>query len=138
MRIDAPILRRRARVEMIPILDCIFILLVFFIYSMLAMTVQRGMVVQLPGASAGATVINRDDAVVITITEQGEMQVNDQLVTVETIGGALDNALAALETPRVVINGDAGARHGRVVDVLDLLRRRGIDQVLILAREDLP
>lgn len=138
MRVDAPILRRRARVEMIPILDCIFILLVFFIYSMLAMTVQRGMVVQLPGASAGATVINRDDAVVITIPEQGEMQVNDQPVTAETIGSALDRALASLETPRVVINGDAGARHGRVVDVLDLLRRRGIEQVLILAREEPP
>ncbi|MCL4210830.1 MAG: biopolymer transporter ExbD [Phycisphaeraceae bacterium] len=138
MRIDAPILRRRARVEMIPILDCIFILLVFFIYSMLAMTVQRGMIVRLPGASAGATVINRDEAVVITIGESGEMQVNDQHVTPETIAAALDAALAELPTPRVVINGDAGARHGRVVEVLDLLRRREIEQVLILAREETP
>jgi biopolymer transport protein ExbD len=42
---------RRPRIEMIPLIDVVFLLLVFFIYSMLSMTIHRGLPVNLPTAS---------------------------------------------------------------------------------------
>ncbi len=118
---------------MIPLIDCVFILLVFFIYSMLAMTIQRGIVVQLP--EARTLQASQEDAVVVSITTQGELLVDKQRVSLEGLGPAVDNALSGLEHPRVVVNADAGSEHRWFVQVIGELRRRGIVQVVILSKE---
>ncbi|MGA9260379.1 MAG: biopolymer transporter ExbD, partial [Desulfobacterales bacterium] len=41
---------KKARIEMLPMIDCVFLLLVFFIYAMLSMAVHRGLPVNLPAA----------------------------------------------------------------------------------------
>ena len=134
MRLEHPRTTKPARVEMIPLIDCMFILLVFFIYSMLNMTVQRGIVVQLPVARAVQS--NQDDAVVLTITDQGELLVNKEPVTLDGLGDALRRVRQARENPRFVINADTASRHGWFVRVLDELRTQGITQVMILSEED--
>ena len=125
--------RHRARVEIIPLIDCVFIILVFFIYSMLAMTIRRGIVVQLPEArTVHAT---EEDAIVVTITATGELLINDDRTTVADLGPALDRALAGRTEPTVVINADAGSEHRWFVGVIDELKRRGIGQVIVLTDE---
>ncbi len=136
MKLDSGISQRRARVEMIPLIDCVFILLVFFIYSMLAMTLQRGIVVQLPEAST--LQLSQEDAVVITITAAGEVLVNHERVSLEDLGSAMDNVLADLDLPRVVVNADAGSQHRWFVRVIDELKTRGVNQNVILSEEPPP
>ncbi len=133
MHLESGIGRRRARVEVIPLIDCMFILLVFFIYSMLSMTVQRGVSVQLPSGHR----IDRiaDEAIVITVTAAGELLVNRQAAPLDGLEAALRQAIGANESPRIVINADAQARHGQVFAVLDLLRNRGWTSVSILSTE---
>ena len=131
MKLDVPGVGRRARVEMIPLIDCVFILLVFFVYSMLAMTFQRGITVQLPVARN--IQVNRDDAVVVTVTARGDLLVNREPVALGALPAAMDAVIPVLEEPRFVINADAEAPHGRVVRVLDELRARGIVQVTVQA-----
>ncbi|MHC4992245.1 MAG: ExbD/TolR family protein [Planctomycetota bacterium] len=133
MKLEGTISRKRARVEMIPLIDCVFILLVFFIYSMLAMTIQRGLVVQLP--TAGAVETNRDDAVVVTITGEGELLLNKQPVTLDSLPAAIEGVRESDRSARFVVNADARAEHGRVVAVLDRLKGLGVTQVMILAEE---
>ena len=44
---------KRARIEMIPLIDVVFLLLIFFIYTMLSMTIHKGIPVLLPKAKTG-------------------------------------------------------------------------------------
>jgi biopolymer transport protein ExbD len=133
MKLDAGIARRRARVEMIPLIDCVFILLVFFIYSMLAMTMRRGLVVQLPGAATAQT--DREDATVLTITAEGALLLNDDPVTLDGLSGAVRAMGLASQSTRFVINADRRAEHGWVVRALDELQTMGVTRVSILSEE---
>ena len=52
MRLTSGYEERKARIEMLPLIDIVFLLLVFFIYAMLSMTIHRGLEVELlPGGS---------------------------------------------------------------------------------------
>ena len=117
---------------MIPLIDCVFILLVFFIYSMLAMTLQRGIIVQLPEAHSLQT--TPEESVVVTITAGGELLVDKQPVSLEELGPAVENA-GGPDHPRVVVNADAGSEHRWFVHVIDELKRRGISRIVILSQE---
>ena len=136
MKLDVPHPRRRARVEMIPLIDCVFILLIFFIYSMLAMTLQRGIIVQLPEARSLQT--TQEESVVVTITAGGELLVDKQAVSLEELGPAVDNArdlVGGPRLPRVIVNADAESEHRWFVQVIDELKRRGISRIVILSQE---
>jgi biopolymer transport protein ExbD len=52
MKIHLPA-TKKARIEMLPLIDIVFLLLVFFIYAMLSMAVHRGLPVELPLSTAG-------------------------------------------------------------------------------------
>ena len=124
IRLDDAYGVKRARVEIIPLIDVVFLLLVVFIYAMLSMTVHRGLKVRLP--QAGAAEVERGEVVTVTIAEQVEMDGLAEATRrrIEESGGG-----------GVIINGDRGARLGRAVRVLDLLRRAGISEVSIKCEE---
>ena len=59
-----PVRSRRARIEMLPLIDIVFLLLVFFIYAMLSMAVHRSLPVSLPVSAMAET----ETAASLTIT----------------------------------------------------------------------
>ena len=61
---------RRARIEIVPVIDVVFLLLVFFMMASLSMTVYRGLPVNLPRASTGTEA--RSESAAITVTREGE------------------------------------------------------------------
>ena len=65
----------KPRLMIIPMIDIIFFLLVFFMMSMLSMVVQRSMPVNLPAASAGAVDLQRK--IPITVTADGKIYVEE-------------------------------------------------------------
>jgi biopolymer transport protein ExbD len=134
VKLEHAVPRKRARVEMIPLIDCVFILLVFFVYSMLAMTLQRGIAVQLPSARTVET--DRRAAVVITITADGDLMIDDRPIGFDDLASAIAGERAAEEPPPFVINADASARHGWFVRVMDELRAQGVIEVTVLSNED--
>ncbi len=79
MRLRSGYERRRARVEMIPLIDIVFLLLVFFIYAMLSMVVHRGVKVTLPAPRTAQ--IDRRDYVGITIDADNSIYFDEQKVT---------------------------------------------------------
>ncbi|MCL4197338.1 MAG: biopolymer transporter ExbD [Phycisphaerales bacterium] len=125
--------RRRARVEMIPLIDCMFILLVFFIYSMLNMTIQRGLPVNLP---SGERVERLDaESAVITVSRDGAIFLDREPVTLGSLAERVGAKVGGESSPRLVVNADAAAAHGVVFSVLDALRGRGWTNVAILSTE---
>jgi biopolymer transport protein ExbD len=119
--------RRPVRVDMVPLIDMFFLLLVFFMFGLFHMTMQQGLLVELPSATSVRAV--QEDVVTVSVTAEGVVAVNQRPVADEALDAALRQERARLGTPLVLINGDRRAPHGRVVTVLDALRRVGLSRV---------
>ena len=66
--------KKKARIEIIPMIDTMFFLLVFFMISTLSMTLQKGMEVNLPKASSASD--DLPEQVTLTIGSKGELFFN--------------------------------------------------------------
>ncbi|MDR3406118.1 MAG: biopolymer transporter ExbD [Chthoniobacter sp.] len=128
--IPSPRSRRRARIEIIPLIDIIFFLLATFVMVSLSMIRNRAIPVNLPVAATGAPQ-ERQDSATITITAQGEILFNKQPVDAAQLDADLKALLAISADARVFINGDTKAEFGQAVEVLDHARRLGISKIAI-------
>ena len=116
---------KKARIEMIPLIDIVFLLLVFFIYAMLSMVVHRGFKVDLPQASTAE--IDRKDYISITVDKDNRILLNKAEILLENLS---DEVMAkAVKGTKIFINGDKEADLGVVINVLDTLRRDEIKEV---------
>lgn len=130
MNIPLPRAKRRARIEIIPLIDIIFFLLATFVMVSLSMVKNQGIPVRLPVASSSAVQENKD-YIAITITEHGELYFNKELTTIENIVSHLQKIKEVQPDPKVFINGDAKTEFRNVVTVLDETRKLGITKVAI-------
>ena len=128
--IPSPRSKRRARIEIIPLIDIIFFLLATFVMVSLSMVKNRGIPVHLPSASTGTPQEQRDVAT-ISIDAGGSLFYNKQPVTAPQLDGDLKQLLAGDADPHVFINGDAKAQFGAAIAVLDQVRSLGITKVAI-------
>ncbi len=120
---------RRARIEMIPLIDCMVLMLVFFVYGMLSLTQPRGIPLNLPPASTALAI--PEEPMSISITDTGEFYLDKEKVSLDALTTRIASAHSANPSLRVIINGDTNARHGAVVKVLDILRTLAIEHVAI-------
>jgi biopolymer transport protein ExbD len=123
----SPFPTHRARVEMVPLIDSMFILLIFFIYGMLTMVVHRGIVVELPRARAAA--VDQKDYISVSVTRDGEVYLDREPIALRELTPRLQQATAANPEFRVYLGADREALHGNVVRVLDAVRRAGVRKV---------
>jgi biopolymer transport protein ExbD len=114
---------RRARIEIIPMIDVIFFLLVFFMLSSLSMTTMNALPVALPKTEAPASTATANTT--ITVKRSGELLVNKAAVTLDSLGEALARAMATDPQQTVVVNADEGASYGMVVRAMERARRIG-------------
>lgn len=116
----------RARVEMTPIMDVIFLLLVFFIYAFMTMTVQRGLKVDLPRADGTPT---ERETIQLVLTASDEILLDGR--TPMAPDAAVDAAVLRCQTlgVPVVIRADRKAHAGPALELMAALRRKGIDRV---------
>ncbi|MBW2265111.1 MAG: biopolymer transporter ExbD [Deltaproteobacteria bacterium] len=124
--------QKGARIELIPLIDIIFLLLVFFIYSMLSMVVYRGIPVKLPVAEAVET--EKGEVLVITINKRGKVFLDKESVSRRRLLSELKAARAAFPAKGVIISGHGEAHYKVFVDVLDKVRLAGFEKVSMEAR----
>jgi len=123
---------KRARIEIIPLIDIIFFLLATFVMVSLSMTKNQGVSVALPSAASAATLMDsqqQSHALTLTVTQKGEVFFNKEKLTLAQLPFRLQTYKSADKDPKVIINGDAGADFKVVVSVLDEVRKAGIAKV---------
>jgi biopolymer transport protein ExbD len=120
---------RRARIEIIPMIDVVFFLLVFFMMASLAMTIYQGLPVNLPEAASGQR--NAAETASITLSRDGGSFLNSEPISVAMLGTRIRPLLAKNRELGVIINADREVTHARVVDVLDELRQTGVGKIAI-------
>ena len=126
---------KRARIEIIPMIDTIFFLLVFFMMASLAMTTSKGMPVNLPKASAATD--RPIVKVVLTLTNTGNYYVDKEQMSFEGIYGCLQRRLKDNPSAVVVINCDKTQAWERGIQLADEAKRAGA-RFLTIATEPKP
>ncbi len=135
MKLSSGYEEKKARVEMLPLIDVVFLLLVFFIYAMLSMVVHHGLKVDLP--SAGSASLEKEDYIAITIDAENHLFLNEE--PVEAVGlAARVHALRGSEAKPVFINGDQKADLGLAIELLDDLKKAGIEEVSFSCTKETP
>lgn len=118
---------RKVRIEMLPLIDVVFLLLVFFIYAMLSMVVHQGLRVELPNASTAE--VDRNEYINITIAKDNSIFVRKERVELsELIEKVMEYVDKKTDIP-VFINGDSRADLGVAIKILDLLKSAGVKEV---------
>jgi len=123
---------KKARIEIIPMIDTIFFLLVFFMISTLSMTQFKGMPVNLPKAASGQQASAESAA--ITINRDNQIFLDKQPVEKTSLADLLGGLIAKNPELLVVINADDGVEHGRVVEVMDLVRSANAAKMAIAVK----
>jgi biopolymer transport protein ExbD len=136
MIVPSPSSRKRARIEIIPLIDIMFFLLATFLMVSLSMIRNLGLPVNLPLATT-STPQDQKDFAVISITEQGEIYYNKERIEADQLRPYLESLRQTYSEPRVFINGDERVNFGRIVTVLDQARQVGIIRVAIQTKKEL-
>lgn len=128
MKIGSPLPHKKARIEIIPLIDIMFFLLAAFMMASLTMIKMQSIKMDLPTATQ-ATRDFKPDIINIDVDKRGEIFVEKKEVNVIELRSYLSNKYHLNTNVPVYISGDKDATHGAVIRVLDIVRREGIQKV---------
>ena len=123
-----------AEINITPLTDNFLVLLIIFMITSSAM-IESGPKVNLP--QAGVT-SSETKGVVVTVDPQQNVYVDGRAVDRESLVEGLREAVAASDVKRVVLQGDRDVLLGEVVNILDLARSAGAEEVAIAATRKSP
>lgn len=122
---------KKARIEIIPLIDVVFFLLATFVLFTLSLNKIQAVPLNLPVANPNPTSKPDEDSVTLQVSDQGTCYWNKELITIQEIRPRLNQYKTQVPTPRVLIAGDDKARFGTAVLALDEVRKAGIEQVSV-------
>jgi biopolymer transport protein ExbD len=128
MKIGSPFPHKKARIEIIPLIDIMFFLLASFMMASLSMIRLQTIKMDLPTATSA----RRDftpDIVNVAVDKVGNISVDKKPFNYVELQSFLSNKFRINTNAQVYISGDKDATHGTVIGVLDLVRRQGIQKV---------
>ncbi len=112
---------RRARIEIVPMIDTMVFLLIFFMMASLAMTPFNSMKVALPSAASS----EKENAAraLLTMTARGEIYLNRRRITLDEVTAQVKERIAANPETQVILNADKRLRYEQVVALLDAAKQ---------------
>jgi biopolymer transport protein ExbD len=123
-----------AQINIVPMIDVIFSILAFFIISTLYLTRSEGLPVNLPKAATAET--QRTAQINVTVEPNGEIALNRQPLELNQLEEGVGQLIEPNSEAIVIINADEKVDHGRVVSVMDRLRRvKGAKLAIATQRE---
>jgi biopolymer transport protein ExbD len=125
---------KKPRIEMLPLIDIVFLLLIFFIYAMLSMAVHRSLPVSLPVSSTAE--IHTELNVSVSVNNNGEIFLDKTRVTLEELQILLQEKTynADYGSPvQVDLFADKALSYQELYGVLDVIRNAGISNVSLQA-----
>jgi len=121
--------RGKSEVNLTPLVDIVFILLIFFLIT--STFVQNpGIEVELPKASAAATDV-QSDSIIMAITKDGLVIHEGKIMSAEELRKRLSQYHKDEPEKLVVIQADSTAHHGKVVEVMDIAQGAGFHRLAI-------
>ena len=117
-----------AEMDMTPMTDCIFLLLIFFMITTTFIDI-RGLVVDLPAPGEQQEEQQKKKDVNVTISAEGNYTVAGSPVPAEALASAIKGAMETNNNKNVIFQGDPQAPHGAIVYAMDVAKGQGAEQM---------
>ncbi|MBI1961957.1 MAG: biopolymer transporter ExbD [Candidatus Rokubacteria bacterium] len=114
-----------AEINIVPLVDVVLVLLLIFMLT--APMMYRGIDVNLPKAAAKPTAV--EERLVLTVTKDQALFLNDKRVAPAGLEVALRQAFASRTDKTLYLKADAGLQYGAVIETMDRVRRAGIERL---------
>ncbi len=124
-------------VQMTSLLDCVFLLLIFFLVSSQLKKVEKELPITLPEANLTHSVKATPDLITVSVDANGQLFVNSKPVGASGLRSALRDAAKENPERRIRINGDVFAPFRSIVQVLDTCQGEGLTVVGIHTATDI-
>jgi len=122
---------KKARIEMLPLIDIVFLLLVFFIYAMLSMAVHRGLPVALPTSSSAT--IDKELVLSVSVKTDGTIYINRDQIPLNDLSSTLISKTKGYKEPGVLLFADRDLSYQKLFSVMDQIRTAGINRISLQA-----
>ena len=124
---DSDDLGDMAEINVTPLVDVMLVLLIIFMIT--APMLTQGLTVQLPTAEGKSFELASNQPAKITVTAGGAVYIDDQPAGTGDLDLTLAPILRAKGVKRALLEADQGVPYGRVVQVLDVMSRSGVEQL---------
>ena len=125
--------RDEVQIDMTPMLDIVFIMLIFFIVTT-SFVKEAGVEINRPSANTAETV--KKGNIMVAVRENGQVWVDKRMVEVGAVRANIERLRAENPEGAVVIQADVESRSGVVVQVMDQIRMAGVQNISIAANKD--
>ena len=122
---------KKVRIEMLPLIDIVFLLLVFFIYAMLSMAVHRGLPVLLP--SSVSAKIDKELILSITVKSDGTLYVDKEQIGFNDLASFLKTKSSLEKDVGILLFADRSLSYQNLFRVLDQIKIAGIHRISLQA-----
>lgn len=116
----------KPEVQLTSMMDCIFLMLIFFLVSSQLKKIEREIPMELPVADAAREVKAAPDLMTVSVDSKGELYVNSQPVGPAGLRSAIQAAARANPDRRIRVDGDVFAPFRSIVQVLDVCQQEGL------------
>jgi biopolymer transport protein ExbD len=128
MRVSSPIPHRRARIEIIPLIDIMFFLLASFMMVSLSQVEVKGVKVNLPTGVSGQTQ-SKKDYISVSVDKDGNYFFDKNEVNDDQLLDLLRKSHQSAPDAKVFLRGDRDSAHGNIAHALEIIRASGYYKV---------
>jgi biopolymer transport protein ExbD len=115
-------------IDLTPIIDMVFLLLIFFLVATTFQQTEREMQIALPAASAAQPISSALRELVINVDGEGRIVVSGRTLDGEALSALVQQAVAANPQQKVTVRGDRNVAYANIVRVLDICKGAGIQE----------
>lgn len=119
-----------AEVDMTPMLDIVFIMLIFFIVTT-SFVKEAGFDINKPQAAQASKKPSAN--IFIAVDKSGRIHMEKRVVDIKRVRANVERMLAESPEAAVMIMGDIDAKHGVIIKVMDQVKAAGIDKLMVNA-----
>jgi biopolymer transport protein ExbD len=118
--------------DITPLIDVVFLLLIFFMLTTTFINVESGVKVDLPTGDFAA--VEERQNIVVSITENNVIYLNNKLIDPTKMSERIREEIGNNAASLVVLEADQNISHGKVVRVMDLIKKGGAERIAIATK----
>ena len=109
------------QINILPMIDIIFVILSFFIVSSLYLVKLETIPVNLPSAETSNQ--EKDSLIVVTLNIENNVFIDEKFIDASTLENEIRSKLKTSKNKKVILRADKGLKYGKVISILDVLRK---------------
>lgn len=121
----------KGKLDVTPLVDVVFLLLIFFMLSS-SFIMQPGIKVDLPNAVKSEP--NQLENIIVTLTQENQVYFNNERIALKGLKRRIRRTMRKSPLGTLIIKADTNSRHGSVVEVMNIARQAGVEKIAIATK----